>query len=160
MKLLISQYQKNLPFFVTCLHLQGNVIMRPFVSSLKLDLKIWFCFSKCKVSGQCLISQNFLETCDIIYFLFLHIKIKTVQKISQFRCFHYIWRFHVIVKLSGIFYITFKCVAVWKPSNIKILPNYLSEMETRSLSDMNFKTARHLTGPIDLQFESYAQYPS
>ena len=33
------------------------------VSPLKLDLEIWFCVSECKVSAQCIISQNFLETC-------------------------------------------------------------------------------------------------
>ena len=29
----------------------------------ELDLEIWFCFSKCGVSAQCIIFQNFLETC-------------------------------------------------------------------------------------------------
>ena len=34
-----------------------------------------------------------------IYFLFLHVKIKTVQKISQFSCFHYTSAcFHTVVK--------------------------------------------------------------
>ena len=29
----------------------------------ELDPEIWFCFSECEASAQCIISQNFLETC-------------------------------------------------------------------------------------------------
>ena len=32
-----------------------------------LDLEIWFYFSECKVSAQCIISQNFLETCGSFF---------------------------------------------------------------------------------------------
>ena len=31
--------------------------------SIELDLDLWFCFSEWEVSAQCIISQNFLETC-------------------------------------------------------------------------------------------------
>ena len=46
-----------------------------------------------------------------IYFLFLHVKIKTAQKISQFSCFHYTSA-HAIVKPIRRFYITFKSVVL------------------------------------------------
>ena len=62
-KLSISLYQKNFPFFAPCLHLQGNVMLRPLVSVLKLDLVYGhlFLYWKCKVLAQCIISQYFWD---------------------------------------------------------------------------------------------------
>ena len=69
---------------------------------------------------------NIQVNCGLrIYFLFLHIKIKTVQKISQFNCFHYTSVcFHAVVTPTDRFYITFKCVVLWKLLDIKITRNH------------------------------------
>ena len=51
------------------------------------------------------------------------------------------------------FYITFKSTALWKLSDIKILPNYSFSREIRGLSDMNFITAWNLTGIIETWYK-------
>ena len=42
-------------------------MLRPLVSTLKLDLKISFCFSECKVPAQWIISQNLLVTVEVVF---------------------------------------------------------------------------------------------
>ena len=49
----ISRYQKNLPLFASYLHLQGNIILRRLLSSLKLGLEI-LCFYEWKVLAWCI----------------------------------------------------------------------------------------------------------
>ena len=66
--------------------------------------------------------QNFHWTCSNVqlnyglrmYYLFLHVKIKTVQKVSQFSCFHV---YFGVFSCRCRFYATFKSVALWKLSD-------------------------------------------
>ena len=63
--------------------------------------------------------------------------------------------FKPLWNLFDRFYMTFKSVALWKLSDMKIVPSFFFLMEIKGLSDMNFKTAWNQTGTLNTSWWTF-----